>query len=125
MSRRDKSICLGFLAGALGGALGTVVLNAFQAGSLKTTESLRGEVQHFEGRKPAAKELMTIFEKAHSRTAEVVAGAAGVDLTREQRKAGAPVVEFAFGILCAGVYGAIAGRNRAYLNPDFVVYVPG
>ena len=49
-----------------------------------------------------------MFEEAHTKTAEVIADAAGVDLADQQRKAAALVTEFAFGVLCAAVYGAFA-----------------
>lgn len=108
MKQKSRSLTLGFLAGALGGAIGTVVLNAFQTASLKATEVLESKLDADSTYSEQQKALLGIFEKAHTRTAEAVADAAGVDLSRKQRKAAAPVTEFAFGILCAGVYGALA-----------------
>ena len=108
MQKRKQSITLGFLAGALGGALGTVALNVFQTSSVKATKVLEVGLGTGQRYTDEQKALLGIFEKAHTKTAEAVASAAGTDLTRKQRKAAAPVIEFAFGILCAGAYGAIA-----------------
>ncbi len=112
MQQKHRSLPLGFLAGALGGALGgaigTIVLNAFQTSSLKATEALEGKLGIDKTYSKQQKALLKMFEEAHARTADAVAGVAGVNLTRKQRKAGVPVTEFAFGILCAGMYGALA-----------------
>ncbi len=108
MQQKNRSLTLGFLAGALGGALGTVVLNVFQTASLKATEAMESKLDAENTYSKQQKALLGMFEGAHTRTADTVADAAGVDLTRKQRKAAAPVTEFAFGTLCAGVYGALA-----------------
>ena len=108
MHDRNRSFPSGFLAGALGGAIGTVALTAFQMSSLKATQAIESRLGAGDTYSKQQEALLEIFEEAHTRTAEAVADAAGVDLTPKQRKAAAPVTEFAFGIICAGVYGALA-----------------
>ena len=103
-----KSAWKGFVAGAIGGVVGTLVLNVFQMGSLKGTELVEdnaGDGHRFTHEQQG---LLDQFEKAHTQTGEAVAGAVGVQLSRSQKKKAAPVVEFAFGALCGGVYGAVA-----------------
>ena len=108
MQQEHRSLPLGFLAGALGGAIGTVVLNAFQTSSLQATKTLESLLDTDTTYSEQQRALLGMFEKAHTQTADVLTEAVGVNLTPKQRKAAAPVTEFAFGILCAGVYGALA-----------------
>ena len=108
MQQRNQSVMLGLFAGALGGALGTLALNVFQSASLKATENLEKGLQTEQRYTEEQKALLGMYEKAHEKTAEALAGAAGIDLTRKQRKIAAPVTEFAFGVLCAAAYGAAA-----------------
>ena len=108
MAFKGRSISKGFLAGAVGGVLGTVVLNVFQKGSLEGTRLAESRVT---GKTPYTRQqeqLLGTFEKAHMETAEHLADAVGVRVPRGRRKQAAPVVEYAFGALCAGVYGAVA-----------------
>ena len=108
MQQQKRSLALGFLAGALGGAVGTIVLNVFQTSSLKATQAAESKFDLNSSYGEQQEALLGMFEEAHTRTADVVAGAVGLDLTRKQRRAAAPITEFAFGILCAGAYGAVA-----------------
>ncbi len=108
MQQKKRSLALGFLAGALGGAVGTIFLNVFQTFSLKATQAAESKFDLNSSYGEQQEALLGMFEKAHTRTADVVAGAVGLDLTRKQRRAAAPITEFAFGILCAGAYGAVA-----------------
>lgn len=99
-----RSAWKGFLAGAIGGAIGTLVLNLFQQGSLEGTRVVEGKLG---GRKRFTREqeqLLKGFEQAHVQTAETL----GIDVPRTQRKKAAAAVEFGFGILCGGAYGALA-----------------
>lgn len=108
MSRTRPNALLGFVAGAIGGAAGTLALNVFQTATLKGTEALQDHTSlpYRYGREQ--KELQRMFEKAHMQTADAVAEAAGQSLSFSQKEKAAPITEFAFGILCAGVYGAVA-----------------
>lgn len=103
-----RSAWKGFLAGAVGGAVGTVVLNVFQKGSLLGTKAIEDKVGGGHAYTKQQEELLEGFDKAHTQTAEAVAGAAGMTLTTAQKKKAAPMTEYAFGILCGGVYGLIA-----------------
>ncbi len=103
-----RSAWKGFAAGAIGGALGTLVLNVFQKGSLIGTKTIEDKVGNGRTYAKQQQELLESFEKAHTQTAEAVAGAAGFRLSSAQRKNAAPVTEYAFGILCGGVYGLTA-----------------
>lgn len=108
MALRSRSLVKGFFAGALGGALGTLVLNFFQKGSLEATRRVERKVGNGQTYTKQQEELLKTFEDAHARTAEDVAAVVGAPLSRDQRAPAALVTEFAFGILCAGIYGALA-----------------
>lgn len=103
-----RSAWKGFLAGAVGGAAGTAVLNVFQKGSLAGTKAVEDRVGREHTYTKQQEELLQGFEKAHTQTAEAVAGVAGVTLSAAQKKQAALVTEYAFGILCGGAYGLIA-----------------
>ena len=103
-----RSAWKGFVAGAIGGAVGTLVLNVFQKGSLAGTRAVEDKVGGGHTYTKQQQELLQGFEKAHTQTAEVVAAAAGVRLSSAQKKNAAPVTEYAFGVLCGGLYGLIA-----------------
>lgn len=98
----------GFLAGAVGGAIGTVVLNVVQSASKETTRQVEEAWNKPLRYTHQQEELQDQFNAAHQKAAEVAAQGVGVELTRAQAKAGIPVAEFGFGILCAGVYGGLA-----------------
>ena len=108
MTHSSNSIPKGLLAGFVGGAVGTAVLSVFQILSLKGTEF--AETQIGNGRKYTRQQegLLKGFDKAHTITAAKVAGAAGLKLSRQQRRKAPPVVQYAFGTLCGGMYGALA-----------------
>lgn len=108
MQRQKRSATLGFFAGALGGVLGTVVLNAFQTASLKGTQFAEDKLGTGTTYSHQQEQLLDMFQKAHTETAEAITDAVGGQLTRKQRKAAAPITEFVFGALCAGLYGALA-----------------
>lgn len=108
MAFYGKNLGKGFLAGAIGGAVGTAVLNAFQLGGIEGTRVVEGHLSDDTKYTGEQEQLLKGYEKAHAKTAEVVAGAVGAKLSRTQRENSAPIVEFAFGILCGGIYGALA-----------------
>ena len=108
MARKRHNALLGFLAGAVGGTVGTVALVLFQTSSLKSTEALEKSTDLDYRYSREQRELQGMFEKAHMQTADAVANAAGASLSFKQKEIVAPVTEFAFGIVCAGVYGAVA-----------------
>ena len=105
---KSRSALKGFMAGAVGGALGTLVLNVFQRASLEGTrvaeKELAGNTKYTEQQE----QLLQTFEKAHNETAEGAARAVGVGFSAKQHPGTAITTEFAFGILCAGIYGALA-----------------
>lgn len=104
----QPSTLRGFLAGAVGGAIGTVVLNLFQTASLKGTSLAEDRLSNSKRFTAQQQQLLKSFEKAHTQTAQAVAHAVGTSIPRSQRDNAALATEFAFGILCAGVYGALA-----------------
>lgn len=108
MATRQKSVLKGLLAGAIGGAVGTLVLNTFQTGSLKGTEAIENQLPGKNTYTDQQKELLDGFNEAHARTAEVAASTVGRHLTPAQSKKAVPTVEYAFGIVCGAIYGAIA-----------------
>ncbi len=108
MAHTKRSALLGFLAGAVGGTVGTVALVLFQTASLKSTEALEKTTDLGYRYSREQRELQRMFEQAHMETADAVAGGAGTSLSFSQKQIAAPVTEFAFGILCAGIYGVAA-----------------
>lgn len=105
---KQRSAWKGFVAGAVGGAVGTAVLTVFQEGSLEGTRAVEDKVGNGHTYTRQQEELLQGFEKAHEQTAEWVAGVAGTSLSPAQHKKAATVTEFAFGILCGGIYGVVA-----------------
>ena len=98
----------GCLAGVVGGAVGTLVLNGFQKALLAGTRVGEDKLR---GRHPYADQqqaLLEDFNQARGRTAAVAMGAVGERLRRADRERAVAVTEFAFGMVCAGVYGAVA-----------------
>lgn len=105
---RTRSVGWGLLAGALGGAIGTVVLNLFQQLSIESSRAVEHHPEKPNSVTAQQQDLLKTFEKAHTRTSQSFASAVGRPLTDEQGKAAAPAAEFGFGIVCAAVYGALA-----------------
>lgn len=105
---KKRSLGKGFAAGALGGALGTLALNLVQQLSVKGTQAAERAAGNGEKYTQQQKGLMVQFNEAHALTADAVAGAAGQHLSRTQRMDAVPLVEYAFGMVCAGIYGALA-----------------
>ena len=103
-----RSAWKGFAAGAVGGAVGTFVLNIFQQGSLAATKAVEDQAGNGHIYTQQQQDLLQGFDKAHTQTAEAVTDAVGVPMSPTQRKKSAPVTEYAFGVLCGGVYGLIA-----------------
>ncbi len=104
----ERSAWKGFAAGAIGGALGTLVLNVFQKGSLLGTRHIENKLDNGYTYTQQQEALLQGFEKAHTQTGLAIAGALSLPLSSAQKEKVAPVVEYAFGILCGGVYGLIA-----------------
>ncbi len=103
-----RSIVKGFLAGAVAGAVGTVVLNTFQSASLKGTEAVENRLPGENTYTGQQGDLLKSYAAAHDHTADAAAKLAGVQLTPAQRRQSEPFIEFAFGTLSGGVYGALA-----------------
>ena len=103
-----RSALKGFAAGMLGGAVGTLVLNLFQQASLKGTSAVEDNVHDAHTYTHQQEALLKGFDKAHTQTAETVAASVGLPLSTSQKKHAAPVAEYAFGMLCGGVYGVLA-----------------
>ncbi len=98
----------GLVAGAVAGALATLVLDTFQRVSLEGTrkaEDLAGTGHTYSRQQ---RKQLRVYEQAHTETAETLAGAPGTRLRRSQKKAAAPVTHYLFGALCGGVYGWLA-----------------
>ena len=91
-----RSAWKGALAGAVGGALGTLV----QKTSLEGTR--RAEDHWADGHKYTKQQLLDTFEQAHVATAEAIVG----EVPPRQHERTAMQVESAFGIACSALYGA-------------------
>ena len=101
---RKSSLWKGALAGAAGGALGTLVLNLVQKASLEGTREVENHWADGHKYTKQQQQLLDTFEQAHVATAEAVVG--HVPYRRRERTA--MQVEFAFGIVCSALYGAAA-----------------
>ena len=108
MTHTSNSVVRGLFAGMFGGALGTAVLTVFQTASLEGTKLAEKQMGNGQKYTKQQEGLLKGFEKAHTITAEKAADAVGVHLSRTQRQNAPLVVEYAFGILCGGLYGALA-----------------
>ena len=102
--KRKTSPWKGALAGAVGGALGTLVLNLFQKASLEGTRKTEDHWANGHNYTRQQQQLLDTFKQAHVATAEAVVGT----VPRHQREQTATQVEFAFGIACSALYGAAA-----------------
>ena len=103
-----RSVVKGFATGFVGGVVGTLVLNVFQMASLKGTRAVERRVGDGERYAGEQKGLLDTFDAAHAKTAQVAAKAVGERLARGDAQRMVPVVEFAFGAIFGGVYGALA-----------------
>ncbi len=108
MTHTPTSLSKGLLAGLLGGAVGTLVLNLFQTASLKGTQVAEEQIGNGGKYTREQEGLLKGYERAHTIAAVQVAGAAGISLSRKQRRNSPQIVEYAFGTLCGGIYGALA-----------------
>ncbi len=104
MSVGTRSAAKGFLAGAIGGAVGTLVMTVFQKGSLEGTRAAEKKIGRGKRYTREQEHLLKGFEKAHVRTAEAL----GVRVPLGRKEWTATLVEFGFGMVCGGVYGAMA-----------------
>ncbi len=108
MATQTKSLIRGAFVGAIGGAVGTLVLNSFQTASLQGTEAVEKRLPSPNTYTEQQKGLLEQFNKAHAKTAEVAAWAAGKPLSPAVSKRAVPAVEYAFGAVCGALYGAVA-----------------
>lgn len=107
--KQKRSMVKGALAGALGGVLGTIVLNLVQKGSLEGTRKAEDLAKTDHRYTEEQEQLLGMFEKAHVKTAEAM----GTSVPADKREPVSMGVEFAFGVICAAAYGALA----EYLPP--------
>ena len=111
-----KSFFRGLLAGAIGGAVGTLVLNIFQSASIRGTAAVESRQPGENTYTDQQKGLLDAYNKAHATAAEVVAGAAGQQLSPAAREAAVPAAEYTFGIVCGALYGALAEYIPAFTS---------
>ena len=109
---QKRSALKGFVAGTVGGLLGTVALDLFkqalEKGSRKA-ENAAGRAPVLAGQQ--ARQTIN-YHLAHAQAAEFLAEAAGTSLSKGQRITATPITHFAFGALCGGVYGLLAEYHR-------------
>ena len=108
-----RSVLGGFVAGAVGGLVGTAALDAFQIAGLEGTRKAEAAAGGITGiRKKYTRQQerqLGIYQDAHAEAADWVAGAVGAKgLSSRQRTSAAPWVHYLFGTLCGGAYGALA-----------------
>ena len=117
MTPSPKSVAKGLLAGVAGGVIGTLALNLFQMASLKGTEIAEKQIGNGGKYTREQEGLLQDYEKAHIITAVQVAGAARIRLSGKQQRNSPQLVEYAFGALCGGIYGALAEVDPAGVVP--------
>ncbi len=98
----------GFAAGAAGGLLATVVMDAFQKASIESTRATEKAAGSGQRLTEEQEQQLGNYEKAHSQVVDRVADAAGASLTASQKKVAAPATHYIFGALAGGVYGLLA-----------------
>lgn len=108
----------GSFAGAVGGALGTFVLNLVQKASLEGTRKVENVVPDKHKYTGQQERLLDVFGQAHVATAQAL----GVRVHPGDREKTAATVEFAFGILCGALYGALAEYQPAVTSGVGSVY---
>ena len=108
MRNTKGSALSGFVAGALGGLVGTIVMDAMQQASIKASEQVEdaSAAGHtFSGQQRAQLES---YDAAHATVAGGIAEAVGLPLSRREKAELAPTTHYLFGTLCGAVYGLIA-----------------
>jgi len=98
---RERSFPKAILAGLVGGLIGTVVMTEFQNAWSRASATLN------RGKEPTGKQGQEQeTEDAIMKAAAKLAGLVGKQLSYEQEKKLGPVVDYTFGTLQGGVYGA-------------------
>ncbi len=105
---KSRSAWKGFVAGAIGGAVATFVMDMVQKLALEGTRAAESAVGPEKTYTEQEEGQLQDFQRAHERTADLVVKTAGGRLSGVQRKVAAPVTHYAFGALCGGVYGLVA-----------------
>ncbi len=99
----------GFLSGALGGLLGTLALDLFKQTLEKSTRAAANTLERDPTLARQQARQTINYHVAHAETSRTLTRAAtGSDLTQQQRAVATPLTHYAFGALCAGVYGILA-----------------
>jgi uncharacterized membrane protein YagU involved in acid resistance len=91
----------GFIAGAAGGVVASLVMNIFLAGTSKAKEALEDPAEKAQKAEAA--------EDSTQKVADAVAyEVSGRHLSKEEKQTGGPIVHYVFGGLMGGVYGVAA-----------------
>ena len=99
----------GFLAGALGGVIGTLALDLFKQALEKSTRAAENTAQRAPVLAGQQARQTINYHHAHAETAQSITRAAtGRSLTPQAKLIATPLTHYAFGALCAGVYGILA-----------------
>jgi hypothetical protein len=101
MARR--ALWKGLVAGGAAGLAASLAMNQFQAAWSKAEQRLSGEQRNGSSGSQSTDES----EDATMKTAAKLAGIAGYQLSREQKKKASPVVHYAFGAGMGAIYGAV------------------
>lgn len=100
---RERDFGKAVLAGMVGGLIGTVVMTQFQSSWSKASDALQSACPKAQsGRKQQGSKQENASMKAAGKIAEL----AGRKLSFEQKKKLGPVIDYAFGTLQGGAYGA-------------------
>lgn len=105
-ARRNKgnAVCASMAAGAVGGLLGSWVMNQFQAGMQCAEKAIRERTGSGGGQEESGQE-----EPATIKAAERISRTAlDHPLNKQEKKMAEPAVHYAFGALAGAVYGGLA-----------------
>ncbi|RRA48194.1 DUF1440 domain-containing protein [Acidipila sp. EB88] len=109
--RASNTVGKGFVAGAVGGLIATVAMDAFQKLSLEATRKAEDVAEGGHRYTRQQETQLSGYQQAHEDTAErLVQAVGGGSLTRAQKQVAAPATHYIFGALCGGVYGMLAER---------------
>ncbi len=106
--RQKRSPWKGLVGGLAGGLIGTIAMTQFQNAWTKAQRRLeKNQDQNQNGGSSGQKSeyVSTESENSTMKIAGKVAGWAGYQLSREQKKAASPFVHYGFGTVMGGLYG--------------------
>ncbi len=119
--RKKSSPWKGLVGGLAGGLIGTIAMTQFQNAWTKAQQKMeKRKEQNQNGDSSGQSEVYVKTESEDStmKIAGKLAGLAGYQLSREQKKKASPFVHYGFGTMMGGLYGlSMETRELSRQNP--------